>query len=119
MSAGNEVLAHVTSADSTDWKAALRNVSNLYRNEAVPTPAAQLKLVVNGDAVRNLLAGSPEADRVARMIDEGIKVEACRNSLRRHGYAEADLIDGVDTVPSGVAEVVRLQRHGVAYLKLP
>lgn len=119
MSIGNEVLVHVTSADSTDWKAALRNVSNLYHNESVPTPGNQFKMVVNGDAVRNLLSGAPEADRIARMIDAGIQIEACRNSLGHHDYDAAALIDGVGTVESGVAEVVRLQRHGVTYLKLP
>jgi len=119
MSTRNATVVHVTSSDSTDWKMALRNVSNLYNNDDVATPAERLKVVVNGDAVRYLLASSPEADQVRSMTGAGIQIAACENSFDRFGYDTDNLVEGVSTVPSGVAEVVRLQRRGVSYLKLP
>ena len=119
MSGRNATVVHITSSDSIDWKMAIRNVSNLYNNDDVATPAERLKVVVNGDAIRFLLASSPEADRVRRMTEAGIQIEACENSFERFGYDTDNLVEGVTTVSSGVAEVVRLQRRGVSYLKLP
>jgi intracellular sulfur oxidation DsrE/DsrF family protein len=113
------VVVHVTSGDEGDWAQALRNLSNLYQNESVPVPPSRITVVVNGHAVRFLLARSPDADQIERIASAGVHVDACRNSLDRLGYDPENLATGVETIPSGVAEVVRLQWNGHGYLKLP
>lgn len=119
MPEGQAIVVHVTSGDADDFQQALRNLSNLFRNDDVPTPADVMNVVVNGDAVRFLLAGAPEAERVGAVTDAGIHVQACATSMKRNGHDPADLAPGVTTVASGVAEVARLQRMGAVYLKLP
>lgn len=119
MSDRNGIVIHVTSSDGDDWRTALRNVSNLYREDSVSTPPDLMRVVVNGGAVRFLLSGSPEADRIETMVDAGVRVAACSSSLARLGYDPADLTDGVATVPSGVAAVASAQNRGETYLKLP
>ncbi len=112
-------VAHVTTDDRTGWERALRNLRNLADDGSVPTPAGRLVMVVNGPAVRFLLAAAPDAAAVTRATEAGVTVVACENSLSRLGHEPADLADGVETVPSGVAEAVRLQQGGENYLKLP
>lgn len=94
-------------------------VSNPYDDSSVGTPTDPMRVVVDGDAVRFLLSSSPEATQVERLTDAGVQVTACASSLARHGYSPDELAVGVRTVPSGVADVLRLQRHGDSYLKLP
>ena len=112
-------VAHVTTDDRTDWQMALRNLRNLADDDSVPTPADRVVVVVSGPAVRFLLSAAPDADVVTRITGTGVTVVACENSLSRFGHDPSDLADGVGTVPSGVAEAVRLQQGGENYLKLP
>lgn len=113
------IVVHVTTADADGWRQALRNLSNLYDDESIPIPPDMIAVVANGGAVRFLRAGVPEADRLTRMTDAGVRIAACARSLERLGYPPEDLADGVGTVSSGVAEVVKLQWAGHGYLKLP
>lgn len=113
------IVIHITSGDERDWRQALRNISNLYTNESMPIPPNRTTVVVNGGAVRFLRSSSPEANRLTRIAEAGVHISACANSLERLGYEPGSLADGVETVESGVAEVVRLQWNGNGYLKLP
>lgn len=117
MSEQQGIVIHITSGNSSDWQMALRNILNLAQDESTSTPADLIWVVVNGEAVRFLLAAAPEAAEVVRMTESGVRIGACSNSLDRFGYAPDDLAEGVTTVRSGVAEVVRLQRQGNAYLE--
>jgi len=119
MSTQNGIVIHITSGERDDWEMALRNILNLARDESLPTPADTLRVVVNGEAVTFLLETAPGASEVVEMTEAGVRVGACSNSLDRFGHDPETLVDGVATVPSGVAEVVHLQRKGHAYLKLP
>ena len=119
MSTQKGIVIHITSGESDDWEMALRNILNLARDESLPTPADTIRVVVNGEAVRFLLETAPGASEVVEMAEAGVRVGACSNSLDRFGHDPATLVDGIATVPSGVAEVVRLQQQDHAYLKLP
>ncbi|WP_302080680.1 DsrE family protein [Salinibaculum rarum] len=119
MSNPDGIVIHVTSGESEDWQTALRNLRNLAQDNSVSTPPELIRVVVNGPAVRFLLAGAPEASRIARMVEAGVQIRACSNSLERFGYATDEVVEGVETVQSGVAQAVRLQQRGSAYLKLP
>jgi len=113
------VVAHVTTDEARGWRMALRNIHNLVQDESVSTPPERIQVVVNGPAVRFLLASAPEAAKLSRMLGAGVTISACRNSLTRFGYEVEELTDGVEIVDSGVARVVRAQNHNNHYLKLP
>jgi intracellular sulfur oxidation DsrE/DsrF family protein len=119
MSEQAAIVVHVSSQDSRDWAMAVRNLVNLVNDDSIATPPESMEVVVNGHAVRYLLATAPESDRVTQMATAGVDIVACGNSLERFGYAPEALADGVGTVPAGVAEVVRAQQRGSTYLKLP
>jgi len=119
MSSQQGIVVHVTSGESGDWQMALRNLRNLASEDSVSVPPEAMKVVVNGEAVRFLLSGAPESSAITEMARAGVEIDVCSNSLDRFGYDVDDLADGVSTVPSGVAEVARIQQDGHVYLKLP
>lgn len=58
-----------------------------------------------------------QAERMARIAAAGVKFAASENTMRRMKVQKSDLFDFVVTVDSGVAELVRKQEAGWAYLK--
>ena len=119
MSSQQGIVVHITTDEVSGWEMALRNLQNLVRDESVSTPPSQMQVVINGPGVRFLLASAPDAFKVRKMVDAGVTVCACSNSLSNFGHDREDLTEGVTVVQSGVAEVVRVQQGGINYLKLP
>lgn len=107
---------HLTSGDVGDWKHALGNVNNLLDDETVETE--EVALLVNGDAIHLFAEGSPLAEDV-RALGDDVRCLGCRNSLTGRDIPESKLLANVDSVPSGVGELTRLQSDGYAYLKVP
>ncbi len=56
----------------------------------------------------------------ARELAKSGKVEfiVCNNALRMLGYESSDIVDFARIVPSGVAEIVKLENIGYRYVKL-
>ena len=52
-----------------------------------------------------------------KQSEAGVRFAACQNTMRRRNISKEDLLPFVGTVDSGVAEVVRKQEEGWAYLK--
>lgn len=113
------VVVHITTGEATGWERALRNLRNLVTDESVPTPTDRMQVVVNGPAVGFLVESGPAASKLRGVLDAGVTVSACANSLERFGHDPAALLEGVTVVESGIAEAVRTQQHGSSYLKLP
>lgn len=63
------------------------------------------------------LAVGPEVERVRQLLERGMTVAACANTMRREGVTRAQLVEGVAVVPAGVAQLVRRQRERRAYLR--
>lgn len=58
------------------------------------------------------MADGEYSDRVESLVDDGISVKSCSNTLDMFDLAEADLVDGVVIVSSDVGELTRLQNDG-------
>ncbi|MBI1181384.1 MAG: hypothetical protein GC201_12570 [Alphaproteobacteria bacterium] len=58
------------------------------------------------------------ADGIDRLRAKGVRFLICRNTLKGMGLRPQDLykVEGTDIVPSGVAEIARLQGLGYVYL---
>ena len=62
--------------------------------------------------------GKPFADWVDTLSVRGVEFRICQNSMNAMKLTAKDLIDKVTAVPSGVAEIARLQaREGFVYIK--
>jgi intracellular sulfur oxidation DsrE/DsrF family protein len=126
-----KVVYHINSYGAKAQAAALRNIQNHIN--AVGAENLDLKVVMHGNGLSLLL--SPDAvagtkmkegnttdemgARIAGLKQQGIKFEVCANTLKGRKVALEDLYDASeeDVVPSGVAELARLQAMGYTYIK--
>lgn len=103
------------------YLAALRNVQNHL--DAVGEGRVEVAVVLHGDGL-GLLAEALTNGRVqtsvASLKGQGVSFLVCENTLNGRGIPyEDDLYDvwEDDIVPSGVAELSRLQQMGYAYIR--
>jgi intracellular sulfur oxidation DsrE/DsrF family protein len=110
-----KAVVHVNSGDAERQKHGLKNVTNMLKAEG---GKAEVVVVCHGPGIALVVKDkSPDAAQVERLIKEGVKFEACENTLRDKGIPKESLIPGVTTVPSGAAEVVRRQQDGFGYFR--
>ena len=95
-----DVVFHLSSGQSMAGPEAIANVSNLLADETVDHDA--VALVANGGGVQHLRADTDHSDRIRALIERGVDVYSCQNAMNAQGLTSADLIGGVETVPSGV-----------------
>ncbi|MGA0099332.1 MAG: DsrE family protein [Steroidobacteraceae bacterium] len=110
---------HVFDAGDQPMRA-LRNLRNHLNADSTAT----LKLVALGYGLKFLALdaeddnGNPYEPYVMDLQDDGVTFYACANTLQALGLTGEDLLPGVVVVPSGVAEIARLQtQEGYAYLR--
>jgi intracellular sulfur oxidation DsrE/DsrF family protein len=108
------VVIHLNDADPDRQAGVLRNITNLRAELGDETPT---ELVVHGPGLSICRADNQHADAVRTLLAAGVTVAACANTMRSQNLTVDNLIDGVRVVPAGVAELVRKQREGWAYLR--
>ncbi|WMT51419.1 MAG: DsrE family protein [Ferroplasma sp.] len=83
-------------------------------------PDANIEVVFNRSAVKTLLKGSEYIPDIKELIQSGIKINACRNTLKEMKLSEeeVDTGAGIGMVNAAVEEIVRKQADGYYYLQL-
>jgi intracellular sulfur oxidation DsrE/DsrF family protein len=96
----------------------------LARSYLEDSPKAQIVFVAYGPGIDFLLdeaqdgRGNPYDHRVHTLMERGVEFRVCAATLGARNVAREDLLEGVAVVPSGIAEIARLQlKEGYAYLK--
>ena len=107
--------------DGSGYKSALGNIGNHIA--AVGADKLDLRVVMHGDGL-DLLAKAKDNQQLQGLIaglkTDGVKFLVCNNTLvGRKIDPDTDLFDvwPEDIVPSGVAELGKLQMEGFAYIK--
>lgn len=113
------VVFHITSSDAASG--AFRSLGNHLRAE----PDAKIVVVAHDLGVDFLLAGArdpsgrPFDAAVREYRRQGVEFRVCHSTLARRGIADSKVIPEVIVVPSGIAEIGRLQRReGYVYMRL-
>jgi intracellular sulfur oxidation DsrE/DsrF family protein len=98
----------------------LRNI----RNHLEVNPKAQIVVVTHAQGVDFLMKGIKDKngnryeDIVQNLKEHGVRFDVCLITLRNRALKKEQFIEDADFVPSGVAEIARLQaREGYAYLR--
>lgn len=98
----------------------LRNLNNHLE----VNPAAKIVVVAHARGVDFLMKGAKDPngnkyeDLVEQLKQRGVRFDVCEITLRNRKLAKDQFIADASYVPSGVAEVTRLQqKEGYAYLK--
>jgi uncharacterized protein len=116
---GTRVVYHITSSATPG--AALRNVAN----HLSAAPDVRLVVVAHNEGIDFLLRGARDESgqllepAISLFRERGVEFRICSNTLERRGLDRAEVIPGATLVPSGIAEIGRLQsREGYVYLRL-
>ncbi len=117
--AEDKVVYHVNNADAQGI-AALRNIGNHLE----VNPKAKIVVVTHSRGVDMLFdgakdkAGNPYNVRVEQLKSKGVQFDVCQITLRNRKIDKSKFLPEASFVPSGVAEITRLQqREGYAYLR--
>lgn len=119
--AKQKVVYHVNSKDEAQLKATLGNIQNHIN--AVGKDNIELRVVMHGDGVELLRIANQNPDfqsKVVNLKSQHVVFNVCANTLKgRNINYKNDLWDvsEADIVPSGVAELAKLQQQGYLYIK--
>ncbi len=112
-----KVVYHIN--DSSVARVAMRNVDNHIN----ASPTAKIVVVTHGKGIDFLLNDAKDdkgafAPQVAGLKEKGVEFRVCRNTLKGRNLDDNAVIMEAQVVPSGVAEIGKLQaREGYVYLK--
>jgi uncharacterized protein len=102
---------------------ASRAINNI-RNHLAADPTAKIVVVTHGLGIDFLLEGAtnqmeqPFSGAIGELAAKGVEFRVCNNTLTSRKIAADRLVMESKVVPSGVAEVARLQaREGFVYLR--
>lgn len=127
-----KVVYHINYDNPKRQAGALRNVQNHIN--AVGAENLDLRVVMHGkglsllllpEALKHTKMKQANADenmqaKITGLKNQGVSFKVCANTLRGKKIdAENDLydVDKADIVPSGVAELAKLQAQGYSYIK--
>ncbi len=113
-----KVVYHIN--DSSVARLAMRNIQNHIN----ASPDAKIVVVTHGKGIDFLLndakdeKGEPYQPQVVGLKERGVEFRVCRNTLAGRKLDDSAVIMDATVVPSGVAEIGRLQaKEGYVYLK--
>lgn len=110
----HRVVFQMSTGDVEEQKGLIKNIRNLVKGWGNNFEA---RVVAHGPGISMLHSGMPLAEEVKSLISEKIVFAACENTMLQKGILREELIDGVLTVPVGIAEIVTLQEQGWVYIK--
>lgn len=107
-------------AEDKAYKGALRNIQNHIN--AVGAKNLDLKVVIHGNGIALLQDAKktgPLQTQVAKLKSQSVAFNVCANTLKSKKISVDQLYEvfNEDIVPSGVAELSRLQQQGYTYIK--
>ena len=112
------VVYHVN--DAANANAAMNNV----KNHMAANPQAKIVVVTHGKGIDFLLdgandeKGNPYSIRVQELKGKGIAFNVCNNTLVGRKIDPKTVMPEASIVPSGVAEITKLQKvEGYSYIK--
>jgi hypothetical protein len=112
-----KVVYHIN--DASVARVAMRNVEN----HISAAPDAKIVVVTHGKGIDFLLNDAKDdkgayAPQVAGLKEKGVEFKVCRNTLKGRNLTDNAVIMEAQVVPSGVAEIGKLQaKEGFVYLK--
>lgn len=116
--APDKVVYHIN--DAADARGALRNIGNHLE----VNPEAKIVVVTHSQGVDFLMEGAKDKNgnpyniTVEELKGKGVTFDVCEITLKRRNLEKSKFVPEAQFVPSGVAELAKLQqREGYAYIK--
>lgn len=106
--------------DSANATAGMNNI----KNHLGTSPNAKIVAVTHGKGIDFLLDGATDKDgnpynvKVEELMAKGVEFRVCNNTLKSRNIDPKTVLPGAKIVPSGVAEIGRMQTYdGYVYMK--
>jgi intracellular sulfur oxidation DsrE/DsrF family protein len=113
-----KVVYHLSDADKAPF--VLSNIAN-HLNAIGRPEDADIRLVVHGPALLTFLTKAMDLgfdERLSQIREQGVKLEACGNTMRGAQLSLTDLAGGFIVVEKGgVYRLAELQQAGFAYIR--
>ncbi len=112
----HHVAFQLSESDDTAWDSLIAHVNNTMKALA-DDGGSQVEVVFWGPGL-NILKKTNTAyeQRLKDLADHGVKLLACRNAMKNRHVSTEDLFPFAGQVDSGIAEIVRKQESGWAYI---
>lgn len=111
----NKVVFQISDSDPKKWNLTLSNALNVITELGKKNVA--MEIVVYGPAIDMLRIESQVAPRIDEVIDLGVKVVACENTMRGMHLTNADMLPALHYTRSGVVYLMKKQQEGYAYIR--
>ena len=110
----HKVILQVSRADSAEQLVVVSQVRNILKS----LPNATVEVVCHSQGLPMLVASqSKVAAHVKALVEQGVIFAACENTMERKKISKEELLPGVVTVPSAMAELILKQEAGWTYVK--
>lgn len=111
-----KILFHLTSSDPQKMNDVLYNAINLQKFYGMDN--VRIVIIVHGQGMSALYKGeSPVEERVESLLKYDVEFLGCGNTMDATHRSPDDLIEGVDYVQAGIAEVVERTLRGWIYVR--
>jgi intracellular sulfur oxidation DsrE/DsrF family protein len=112
----HHVVFQLSEPDGAAWSSLPIHVNNVMRALA-EDGGSQIEVVFYGPGLSMLTKASKSyEDLLKQLSDKGVKLLACRNAMKMRNVKPEDLFPFAGEVDSGIAEIVRKQEAGWAYI---
>ena len=112
-----------------DGLATLQRVMEQYQAIGMALDELHVDAIFHGDAAYWLLndeayrargggreGGNPNKSVVHQLIEAGVKVELCGQTMKQHGWTKAEVLPGVQIVPAAYPRYIDLEGQGYNYV---
>jgi uncharacterized protein len=110
-----KVVIQMSDNNPGKWNLALNNARNIQ--DDIGKANAVVELVAYGPGINMLKMDSSVGNRIAAALADGVKVNACQNTMHAMHLTPADMLQNITYVPSGAVEILRKQQQGYSYLR--
>ena len=109
-----KVVIHVTNGNKRTYQAALNYTYSLREEYG---DKVDIQIVANGPGIGLVNSNNNYTDEIQSLLKKGVKVSACNTTVKiMRNFRKLPIIEGVQFVPTGVVEVIKLQKKGYLYL---
>lgn len=95
---------------------AIRNINNAL-NDPRLIGKIQIELIAFGGGTDAYLKGSPYENNLKNLVEKGVIVAQCNNTLKERKISRDQLYDFIGIVPSGNGELIIRQAEGWSVIK--
>ena len=115
IAAKQKLVIQVSDADPKKWALALNNAANVQ--EDLGKDNVVVEIVAYGPGLGMLKLESEVGDRVKSAMDDGVKVVACENTMRKQKLTQSDMLPNLSYAKAGVVEIMAKQAEGYSYIR--